>query len=116
MAESALSSRADALWAERGVDATAVGACVRVGACAVDAAADGSAGVEAAADGLGEAGATADLDATADAVAAVEALRAPAALLPLAPHPASTAKTTKNAAAANGRLGITFCIAAVCQL
>lgn len=111
MAESALSSRVDAPWAERGVDATAVG----VGADAVDAALDGLADVEAAADGLGEVDAMADLDATAGAVAAVEALPAPATLLPLAPHPASAARTTTNAAGARGRPEITICIAAVCQ-
>lgn len=100
----------DAPWAERGVDATAVG----VGADAVDAALDGLADVEAAADGLGEVDAMADLDATADAVAAVEALPAPATL-PLTPHPASAARTTTNAAEARGWLGTTICIAAVCQ-
>ena len=113
MAESALSSRVDAPWAERGVDAAAVG----VRADAVDAALDGLADVEAAAGGVGEVDAMADLDATADAVAAVEALPAPATLmLPLAPHPASAARTRTNAAEATGRPGITICIAAVCQL
>lgn len=112
MAESALSSSVDAPRAERGVDATAVG----VGADAVDAVLDGLADVEAAADGLGEVDVMADLDATADVVAVVGALPAPATLLPLAPQPTSAARTMTNAAEARGWLGITICIAAVCQL
>jgi hypothetical protein len=120
IAESALSSRADALRAVRGVDAAAVGLGVGAG-IEVDADAVGAA-VEAEADGLAEvdvmadADPTADLDATAGAVAAVDALPASATLLPLALHPASAARATTSAAAASGRLRITLCIAAVCQL
>lgn len=113
IAESALSSRADVLWAERGVDATAVG--VGVGADAVDAAVDAVADVAAAADGLADVDAMGDLDATADTAADAAALPAPATLLPLAPQPTSAVRTTTNAAVARGRRGITICIAAVCQ-
>jgi len=102
MAESALSSRAEAVCSPRGVDATAVG----VGADAVDAPLDGLADVEAAgdveaaADGLADAEGLADTDATAEA-ATVTALPAAAPLLPPLAHPASAARTTSTAAGAS---------------
>ena len=96
MAESALSSRAEAVCSPRGVDATAVG----VGADAVDAPLDGLVDVEAAADGLADAEGPADTDATAEA-ATVAALPAAAPLLPPLAHPAGAARTTSTAAGAS---------------
>ena len=95
MAESALSSKAEAVCSPRGVGAAVVGA----GADAVDAPLDGLADVEAEADDFAAVGGLADMDATADA-ATVEVLPA-APLLPLLAHPASAARTTMTAAGAS---------------
>ena len=98
MAESALSSRAEAVCSPRGVDATAAG----VGADAVDAPLDGLADVEAAGDveGVADAEGVADTYVVADVVT-VAALPAAAPLLPPLAHPASAARTTSTAAGAS---------------
>lgn len=108
MAESALSSRAEAVCSPRGVGAAVVGA----GADAVDAPLDGLADVEAAgdveaaADGLADADDLADTDVTADTVVTADVvtvapLPAAAPLLPPLAHPASAARTTSTAAGAS---------------
>jgi hypothetical protein len=93
MAESTLSSKAEAVCSPRGVGAAVVGA----GADAVDAPLDCLADVETAADDFAAVGGLADIDAAADA-ATVEALPATA---PLLAHPASAARTTMTAAGAS---------------
>jgi hypothetical protein len=89
MAESALSSKAEAVCSPRGVGAAVVGA----GADAVDAPLDCLADVETAAGDFAAVGGLADIDA-----ATVEALPAAA---PLLAHPASAARTTMTAAGAS---------------